>query len=247
MKTSVFFVAAALCLAIVHGADDPTASLDGVVDLTPDNFDQYVNGGKHVLVEFYAPWCGHCKRMTVDYQKVGQAIANDPKLSSRVVIAKVNADEHREVGTRFGVSGFPTIKFFGRGQPVASPEDYRGARTADAFLAFIKEKLEADKGFGRVEDLDPIAAKAAEGADLKALLKEMEAAAKKVDAEAADNAQLYVKALQKAVEKGVGYFKTESSRLERMISGGSVSALKVGELSKKLSVLSAFTEPASEE
>lgn len=37
-------------------ADDPTESLPGVIDLTPDNFDEYVNGGKHALVEFYAPW-----------------------------------------------------------------------------------------------------------------------------------------------------------------------------------------------
>lgn len=44
----------ALCMPIK--ADDPNEALTGVIDLTPDNFDEYVNGGKHALVEFYAPW-----------------------------------------------------------------------------------------------------------------------------------------------------------------------------------------------
>ncbi len=51
-----FAVAAALLVAGCMAADDPTQSLPGVIDLTPDNFDEYVNGGKHALVEFYAPW-----------------------------------------------------------------------------------------------------------------------------------------------------------------------------------------------
>jgi protein disulfide-isomerase A6 len=66
--------------------------------------------------------CGHCKRIVPELKKLGEAIAKDPKLSSRVVIAKVDADKHRAVGERFGVQGFPTIKFFGRGKPVADAQ-----------------------------------------------------------------------------------------------------------------------------
>lgn len=36
----------------------------------PENFDEFVNGRKHALVEFYAPWCGHCKRMTGEFKQV---------------------------------------------------------------------------------------------------------------------------------------------------------------------------------
>lgn len=239
---------ALVCLsAIVVRADDPTESLPGVHDLTPDNFDKIVNGGKHALVEFYAPWCGHCKRMTGEYKSLGEMIKNDPKLNSRIVVAKVNADSHRSIGERFGVRGFPTIKFFGRGKPVteAAAQAYEGARTADKFLEFLKGKLDEDKGFARVDEMDKLAQKfIAKGADQKALLKEAEKAAGKVDKDAKDNAKLYVAFMKKAVEKGNEYFATELARLERMIGSGSVSASKVDEMSRKTSVLSAFTEKA---
>lgn len=69
-----------------------------------------IDGSKAALIEFYAPWCGHCKRLTPEYKKLGEAIATNPKLNSRVVIAKVDADQHRELGERFQVQGFPTSK-----------------------------------------------------------------------------------------------------------------------------------------
>lgn len=68
------------------------------------------------------PGCGHCKHLVPHYSKLGAAIAKDPKLRSRVLIAKVDADAHRSLGERFGVRGFPTIKWFPRGK-AAAPEE----------------------------------------------------------------------------------------------------------------------------
>lgn len=67
---------------------------------------------------------GHCKRMVPELKALGAAVASDPALASRVVIGKVDADKHRELGTRFGVSGFPTIKWFTRGEKVSDPSEY---------------------------------------------------------------------------------------------------------------------------
>ena len=53
-------------------------------------------------------------------------------------VTQVDADKHRSLGEKFGVSGFPTIKFFGRGKPVASPIDYSGARTSEGFMSFLQ-------------------------------------------------------------------------------------------------------------
>lgn len=244
---AVALLAAAL-LAVARGDDsDPTVGLKGVHDLTPDTFDKHVNGAKHALVEFYAPWCGHCKRMTGEFKSLGEMIEADPALKSRVVVAKVNADEHRSLGERFGVRGFPTIKWFSRGKPVNSDsaKAYEGARTADKFMEYIKAALEEDKGFARVEELDALARKFVDAAAKKkaAVVTEAEKAAKAIkDAAAKANGELYVKLMKKAVEKGDEWFAKESSRLERMIGSGSVAAGKVDEMSKKLSVLSAFTD-----
>lgn len=89
----------------------------------PDTFDAHVNGGRDAIVEFYAPWCGHCKHLTPEFEKLGKAVRGDPALSSRVVIAKVDADAHRSLGERFGVRGFPTIKHFKRGAPVVDAQE----------------------------------------------------------------------------------------------------------------------------
>ncbi|KXZ44226.1 hypothetical protein GPECTOR_71g587 [Gonium pectorale] len=231
--------------AFVRASDDPTISLPGVLDLTPETFDKHVTGAKHALVEFYAPWCGHCKRMVPEYKKLGELVAADPKLKNRVVIAKVNADAHRSIGDKFDVRGFPTIKYFPAGKPANKDtvQDYNQARTATAFLDFLKEKLNADKGFARVEALDSFAKKFASAEDKAAVLAETKAALEAVEGdEAKANGALYIKFMEKAAEKGASYLSTEKARLEKMLSSGSVSASKVDEMSRKASVLGAFLD-----
>jgi len=245
MKSVLFAVALVACAYAVV-ADDPTVKLPGVSDLTPDDFDKIVKGDKHALVEFYAPWCGHCKRMVGEYKTLGELVQSDPALKNRVVVAKVNADEHRSLGERFGVTGFPTIKYFARGKAVDkdNAEPYNGARTSDQFLDFLKKKLEADKGFARVEELDKLI-KDFVGADKKAkdkVIKEVETAVKALKDDAKKHGELYVKFMKKALEKGDEYFTKERERLERMISSGGVAANKVDDFARKSSVLSAFAE-----
>ncbi|TKA63388.1 Protein disulfide-isomerase tigA [Cryomyces minteri] len=107
-----------------------------VLDLIPSNFDDVVlKSGKPALVEFFAPWCGHCKTLAPVYEELaaGFEFAKD-----KVVIGKVDADDHKELGRRFGVQGFPTLKWFdGKSD---TPEDYKGGRDLDSLTAFIREK-----------------------------------------------------------------------------------------------------------
>jgi len=225
--------------AFIQASGDPTESLPGVQDLTPDNFDKIVNGAKAALVEFYAPWCGHCKHLVPEYKKLGELVQNDPKLKNRVVITKVNADSHRSLGDKFEVRGFPTIKWLPRGKAATKDNavDYNSARTAEKMLEYIKEKLEADKGFARVEALSDVVKGFKDAKDPKAVLKQVQAKVADLTGDDAANGAVYVKVLEKAVEKGVSYLATEKARVDKMLTGGSVSAAKADEMTRKSSVI----------
>lgn len=88
---------------------------------------------KDVLVEFYAPWCGHCKSLAPIYEELGQKLAGN----KHIVIAKMDstANESADVS----IKGFPTLKFFPKGSK-KNPIDYDGERTLDGFMTFLKAK-----------------------------------------------------------------------------------------------------------
>jgi protein disulfide-isomerase-like protein len=107
-----------------------------VTILTPDNFDTIVGKDAGVFVEFFAPWCGHCKSLAPEYEMAAQALA---KLKTdRAIIASVDADAHRSLGTRFGVTGFPTLKWFPAGSLEA--EAYGGGRSAEDIINFVNHR-----------------------------------------------------------------------------------------------------------
>ncbi len=101
------------------------------------NFDDLVkNSGKFVLLEFYAPWCGHCKSLAPIYDDLAKQHAGNDKLT----IAKIDSTLN-EI-PNLSVQGFPTIKFFIPGQ--AEPIDFTGDRTLEGFNLFLKDKLGDD-------------------------------------------------------------------------------------------------------
>lgn len=112
------------------------AAGSAVIDLTPSNFDDVViKSGKPTLVEFFAPWCGHCKTLAPVYEELAHAFEH---AKDKVQIAKVDADAERALGKRFGVQGFPTLKFFdGKSD---KPEEYSSGRDMESLSAFLTEK-----------------------------------------------------------------------------------------------------------
>jgi len=104
-----------------------------VLILTPDNFDSEVGGNVPVFVEFFAPWCGHCKALAPEYEIVATSFRGQP-----VKIASVDADKHRDLGSRFGVTGFPTIKYFTANSKTG--ESYDGGRTANDIIEYINRR-----------------------------------------------------------------------------------------------------------
>uniref|UniRef100_A0A8C5MJG1 Protein disulfide-isomerase n=1 Tax=Leptobrachium leishanense TaxID=445787 RepID=A0A8C5MJG1_9ANUR len=110
---------------------------NGVLILTDKNFDKFVADKETVLLEFYAPWCGHCKQFAAEYEKIAKTLKeNYPPIP----VAKIDATAETDVAVKYDISGYPTFKILKKGQTV----DYDGSRTEEAIVAKVKEVSQPD-------------------------------------------------------------------------------------------------------
>ena len=98
--------------------------------ITDANFDQLVAQGKPMVVDFWATWCGPCRKVGPYIEELAEAYANE------AIIGKVDVDENDELAMRFGVRNIPTILFIKDGQVV---DKQIGA----ASKAIFEDKLKA--------------------------------------------------------------------------------------------------------
>lgn len=116
-------------------SDDEVKEEDDVLVLTTKTFDSVVNDKDIMLVEFYAPWCGHCKKLAPEYAKAAKRMKeNDPP----VPFAKVDATAESDLGTRYEVKGYPTLKVFRKGEA----HDYDGPRDEEGIVNYMKQQAD---------------------------------------------------------------------------------------------------------
>jgi len=123
---------AVACSALLVAAEASNENPSKVINLGESDFDTKVGSDdKAWFVEFYAPWCGHCKRLAPTWEELAQSV------SPNVNIAKVDCTLHKSLCTdKHGVRGFPTLLFFPTGQKTNGLK-YQGQRAINDFKNFL--------------------------------------------------------------------------------------------------------------
>ncbi len=90
---------------------------------------------KLVLVDFWAEWCGPCKMIAPALEEIAD------ELGDRVVIAKLNAEDHTDTPTKLGVRGFPTFMLFKDGERIATELGVGNVGTKSRMKAWVESHL----------------------------------------------------------------------------------------------------------
>lgn len=144
-------------------AAEPAELYEGnVMTLVGTNFNTEVLQveGRHTLIEFYAPWCGHCKKLIPEYEKLAAKLRG----FSNLVIAKMDSTENEVENV--SVQGFPTFKFF---KADKSMIDYDAGRTAEDMEKWLIENVEGLKEWISTQSTTP---ESTETADVASEAKE---------------------------------------------------------------------------
>lgn len=104
-----------------------------VAQLTKDSFTDYMARNPYSMVEFFAPWCGHCKKLAPEYEQAASTF------KGRAGFAAVDGTTEEMLSRVYGIQGYPTLKWFFRGREVS---DYSGPRTGDAITEWVERRLE---------------------------------------------------------------------------------------------------------
>eukprot|EP00439_Symbiodinium_sp_Y106_P082930 s629_g22.t1 len=107
---------------------------ESVKTLTDSTFQDFIKSNERVLVEFYAPWCGHCQQLEPQYNQAADALRME---GAKTMLAKVDATAETGLAEQYQVQSYPTLKYFvGGGDPV----DYDGPREAVGIAEWLRKR-----------------------------------------------------------------------------------------------------------
>ncbi|RUS12566.1 disulfide isomerase-like protein [Endogone sp. FLAS-F59071] len=175
-------------------------------------------------------------------------------VGNQVVVAKIDADKEKEIGTKYEISGFPTLKFFPKGDD-KTPIPYESGRSEEDFITFLNEKAgthrlpggSLDAAAGKIPELDALAAQFLSTSSLA----DRERIQQEVAQVAETNggyATYYAKVMKKIAENGDGFIAKESARLDK-VAEGTVTEAKKDDFTIRKNILASFeggkTAPAA--
>lgn len=98
------------------------------MNMNQEQFRQMVDGGKPVLVDYWAPWCGYCRRIGPVYEKIAE------EYGDRLTVAKINVDEAAALAEAERIEVIPTLVLYRDGKAVDSIVNPGSKAAIDAFL-----------------------------------------------------------------------------------------------------------------
>eukprot|EP00945_MAST-04E_sp_MAST-4E-sp1_P003285 g3285.t1 len=110
-----------------------------VIALHDDDFDSALSAVPNAMVEFYAPWCGHCKKLEPEFNTAAKYFSSQSKV---IGFFKVDATKERTLSKRYAIDGFPTILHV-RNSTDGDYTVYEGDRTAKAIKEYVNEEIPA--------------------------------------------------------------------------------------------------------
>jgi len=135
-----------LALIAFTACDDDFPLEKDVIILTDATFDKAVEKYEYLLVLFYAPWCGHCKKFHPEYEKAATVLRKE-----NLYLAKVDATVEKKLAEKFEIQGFPTVKLFIKGQAI----EYTGGRRESEVINWMRKKTgPATKALKTVEEVE---------------------------------------------------------------------------------------------
>lgn len=111
-----------------------------VIQVSGNNFGKLISKSNYTsIVEFYAPWCGHCQNLKPAYEKAAKNLQG----FANVAAVNCDEDENKQLCGQQGVQGFPTLKIFKPTKKAGKPgvEEYRGGRTAKDIVDAVIERI----------------------------------------------------------------------------------------------------------
>lgn len=103
--------------SVNFGGDEPSPEgffddgTSGVVEFTAENFEEKIARSQNpVMVDFYAPWCGPCKRLAPLIEKFGT------EMGDRITVGRLNVDDAADVADRYRIRSIPTVAMFRDGE-----------------------------------------------------------------------------------------------------------------------------------
>ena len=177
--------------------------------------------------------------MAPEYEKVGTAFANE----NDVIVAKINAEAETVVAGKYGIKGFPTLKFFPKGS--TKEEEFDGKRDEAGIIEFLNEKSGTSRqsggklsdAFGTIKELNAIVAEYLTSKDKPSI-------AKKVKAKATDINTKYSKYYSKVLDKltkDASFVNTEIKRISRIVKG-QLTPAKKDDFYIRLNILNLFKD-----